>query len=239
MKFNSFNSTVLLTFILLAMMLGAGTVSAFWAFTLGDVALKGVTQPDVNPTKKLKGDQKTSEQSKKLTFLKEKDIITKVDNYIRSQSEQEKPSNSNKEEKTENKDKSAKKTESSSKSLIKANFPLSVQDQGVTFEVVKASQQGGSLLLDVNLKNNGTKAVQFLYSFLEVKDDKGQSLSAITEDLPGELPPNGEIFSGVVKIPSILIEENQQISLNLTDYPDQKLQLNIAKIPVVNSSSDE
>ncbi|NEO18623.1 hypothetical protein [Moorena sp. SIO4A5] len=43
-----FNTTVALTIVLLTMMLGAGVVSAFWGFSLGHEALKGVTQPDTN-----------------------------------------------------------------------------------------------------------------------------------------------------------------------------------------------
>lgn len=44
------NSTVALTLILLALMVGAGVVSAAWGYAMGREALKGVTQPDVRPT---------------------------------------------------------------------------------------------------------------------------------------------------------------------------------------------
>ena len=116
----------------------------------------------------------------------------------------------------------------------KIDLPIKGKDQGVTLEVVKINQQGGSLLLDVNLRNDSRKAVRFLYSFLDVRDDQGRALSAITDGLPGELPANGENFSGTVRIPTALLNDAKQISLTLTDYPDQKLQLKISKIPVVN-----
>jgi hypothetical protein len=103
----------------------------------------------------------------------------------------------------------------------------------VTLEVRSASQQGGSLLLNVSLKNDGANAVRFLYSFLNVTDDQGRALSAITEGLPGELPPNGQEFSGTVSIPTALLENAKRLSLTLTDYPDQKLQLKMSEIPVV------
>jgi len=44
------NPTVALTLILLALMGGAGIVSASWGYALGREALKGITQPDVGPT---------------------------------------------------------------------------------------------------------------------------------------------------------------------------------------------
>lgn len=103
----------------------------------------------------------------------------------------------------------------------------------MTLEVRSASQQGGSLLLNVSMKNEGSSAVRFLYSFLNITDDQGRALSAITEGLPGELPANGEEFSGTVSIPTALLENSQKISLTLTDYPDQKLQLKMSDIPVV------
>jgi len=50
--------------------------------------------------------------------------------------------------------------------------------------------------------------------------------------LPGELPPDGQEYSGTVSIPAALIENAQKLSLTLTDYPDQRLQLKMSEIPV-------
>ncbi len=224
------NSTVALTLILLATMLGAGTVSALWGYTLGHGSLKGVTQPDVSPTKKLAGDKTSSSSQEGVKMLSEQAVLAKVSEKIDSTStisELEEKEDSTKDKESE------KEKEEEKQTTIAGNFPITSQDQGVTLEVVSANQKGGSLLLDVNMKNQGSQEVRFLYSFLDVKDEQGRALSAITEGLPGELPPSGREFSGKVRIPTALLEDAKNISLTLTDYPDQKLQLNLSNIPVV------
>jgi hypothetical protein len=243
-----FNSTVALTLILLAMMLGAGFVSAMWGFTLGHEALKGVTQPDVRPTKKLADNQQTTPGKEGVPILREEDILTNVNAYMNGKGEGSK-TNKSKTDKTDKKDAQANNSSQSETEekpspepfTTEASFtstdsqlklPIKSQDRGVTLEVRSASQQGGSLLLNVSLKNEGGNAVRFLYSFLNVTDDQGRALSAITEGLPGELPANGEEFSGTVSIPAALLENANKLSLTLTDYPDQKLQLKMAEIPV-------
>ncbi|MEQ8754768.1 MAG: hypothetical protein RID09_14805 [Coleofasciculus sp. G1-WW12-02] len=251
-----FNSTVALTLILLAMMLGAGFVSAMWGFSLGHEALKGVTQPDVRPTKKLANNQEVEPGGKEVTLLNERDILVNVHAYIQDQ-DKDKDSNtdnndseSKSQSDTQKPDESAAENqqseveEASSESDVfntqtsftssgsNQNLPLKSQDRGVTLEVRSANLQGGSLLLDVSLKNEGANPVRFLYSFLNVTDDKGRALSAITEGLPGELPSNGEEFSGTVSIPTALLDDATALSLTLTDYPDQKLKLKMSEIPV-------
>ena len=229
------NSTVALTLILLATMLGAGTVSALWGYTLGHGALKGVTQPDVSPTKKLAGDKTSSSSQEGVKMLSEQAVLAKVSEKIDSTSTiselEEKEDNTK--DKDSEKDTEEIEKEEEKQTTIAGNFPITSQDQGVTLEVVSANQKGGSLLLDVNMKNQGSQEVRFLYSFLDVKDEQGRALSAITEGLPGELPPSGREFSGKVRIPTALLEDAKNISLTLTDYPDQKLQLNLSNIPVV------
>lgn len=242
-----FNSTVALTLILLAMMLGAGFVSAMWGFTLGHEALKGVTQPDVRPIKDVGNQQKGSSSQEGLVILREDDILTQVNEYINNKGKDSKTEN--KESKTENKDEQANNSsqpqpdnQQSPEGFTQASFtstssdlklPIKSEDRGVTLEIRSANQQGGSLLLNVSLKNQGGNAVRFLYSFLNVTDEQGRTLSAITEGLPGELPANGQEYSGTVSIPTALIENAQRLSLTLTDYPDQKLQLKMSEIPVV------
>ncbi|NES80314.1 MAG: hypothetical protein F6K10_01935 [Moorea sp. SIO2B7] len=231
-----FNSTVVLTLLLLIMMIAAGSASAWWGFTIGYQALKGVTQPDVNPTKKLAGNKKASGNQKGLTLVKEREVLVRVYDHIyehggkSSKKKNQKKKDDNSFIKT-----SDQEQESSFITIPKPqiDLPIKGKDKGVTLELVKINQQGGSLLLDVNLKNDSRKAVRFLYSFLDVRDDQGRALSAITDGLPGELPANGENFSGTVRIPTALLDDAKEISLTLTDYPDQKLQLKISKIPVV------
>ncbi|MBW4649378.1 MAG: hypothetical protein KME06_11935 [Kastovskya adunca ATA6-11-RM4] len=233
------NSTVALTLILLAMMLGAGFVSAMWGFTLGHEALKGVTQPDVRPTKKFAGKQQASSGKEGVAMLREEDILVNVHAYINGKG---KDSEAKEETKQSSKPEAKEAVSSSSDAFnTQASFtstssniqlPIQSEDRGVSLAVTSASQEGGSLLLKVRLKNEGSDAVRFLYSFLNVTDDQGRALSAITEGLPGEVPANGEEFSGTVSIPTALLEDAQKLSLTLTDYPDQKLRLNMSEIPV-------
>ena len=244
------NSTVALTLILLVMMLGAGFVSAMWGFTLGHEALKGVTQPDVRPIKDMADNQKASPGKEGLVILREQDILTKVNEYINNRGKDAKTQNKNKESKAENKDEQANNSiqsepdnqPSPEASATQAYFtntnsslkvPIKSADRGVTLEIRSTTQQGGYLLLNVTMKNQGANAVRFLYSFLNVSDEQGRALSAITEGLPGELPPDGQEYTGTVSIPSALIENAQKLSLTLTDYPDQRLQLKMSEIPVV------
>lgn len=88
-------------------------------------------------------------------------------------------------------------------------------------------------MIDVSLKNDSDRSVQFLYSFLNVTDERGRALSATTEGLPGELPANQQKSSGTIKISTALLDDAEKLSLTLTDYPDQRLQLQISGIPVV------
>jgi hypothetical protein len=85
-----FNSTVALTLILLAMMLGAGFVSAMWGFTLGHEALKGVTQPDVRPTKKLADNKQATPGKEGVAILREEDILVNVNEYINNKGKESK-----------------------------------------------------------------------------------------------------------------------------------------------------
>lgn len=225
------NSTVALTLLLLAMMFGAGFVSAMWGFTVGHQALKGVTQPDVRPTNKLSA-KRTAPGKEGLDMLNEEDIIKKVRIYIDSKSKESK--NSKKKENDSDSVAEKKSSEEPSPETKAAqNLPIKSQDRQVTLEVRSAVQQGGALLLNVSLKNQGAQAVRFLYSFLNVTDDQGRALSAVTEGLPAEVPPNGEEFVGTVSIPIALLEDAKKLSLTLTDYPEQKLQLKISEIPVI------
>ncbi|MFW6264185.1 MAG: hypothetical protein ACOC3E_01515 [Cyanobacteriota bacterium] len=235
------NTTVALTFLLLAMMAGAGTVSGLWGYTLGYKSLKGVSQPPVNPSQKLTNNQNsssTSDSADGLQLVREDTILINVYNYKHSHGknpEVEKPEVAQAEAqeksflKAPEQDADLLSHESSDSGL---NLPVKTEDQGVTLSVEKVSQERDSLLLAVNIKNEGSQDVRFLYSFLDVRDDQGRALSAITDGLPGELPANGQPFMGTVKIPSALLDDAQKLSLSLTDYPDQKLQLKLSDIPV-------
>ena len=208
------------------MMIGAGSVSAYFAFNMGHEALKGVEKPDINPSKKLVGKPKTDEPRKGLTLVKERDVIVKFYNHTHGTQKKDT-------EKKPEAEKSVEAPQTEAEKLL-AKFPLKAQDGDVTMEVVKPSLDREAYLLNVTLKNDSRKAVKFLYSFLDVRDKEEKPLSAITDGLPAELPANGELFSGTVKIPLALLKDTKEISLTLTDYPEQRLQLRIPAIPVLD-----
>ncbi len=228
------NSPVLLTLILLILMLGSGCISGVWGFIVGHEALKAVTVPDARPSSKIKIRNRKSQQQSAVVMLKEEDILTTVKARIGGMGKNVKPE---KRPQPQNKQSSTKQTPAQNTQLAAADlpqpgFPITSQNQGVTLAVLSARYSGGALLLKVNFKNEGSKTVRFLYSFLDVTDDQGRELSANTEGLPGELPPNGQAFSGIVSIPAFLLDDVKNLSLTLTDYPEQQLQLQMSGIPV-------
>lgn len=224
-----FNSKISLTLTLLALMLGVGTASAWCAMKIGEASLAGVSQPETNPTRKLAGKQATDSQIKEFVPVDEKAILKKVKEKI------DEISNTTKqEEKAKDKTKTTNPDTTSEAPPESSQFPLKAIDGGVTLEVIKASKQGDSLVLEVSLNNQSKQSVQFLYSFLEIKDAANRPLSATVENLPQELPANSETFSGTVRISTATIEGEEKISLNLTDYPEQKLNLSITNISIKN-----
>ncbi|MBD2691045.1 hypothetical protein [Anabaena catenula] len=228
------NSTVVLTLILLTLMLGSGSVSAFLGFTMGSSALKGVTSPDGRPTTKFASNKSNNAQQGGITLLKEVDILKTVKSRIESNAN---TSNTKKldedEEEIKNQKPEPKETPQAVISeKLQPGFPVAAESEGVTLSVQSARYSGGDLLLKVNMQNKGADSVRFLYSFLDVTDDKGRTLSAITEGLPAELPANSSTFTGTVSIPTALLDDVRNISLALTDYPAQNLKLQVSDIPV-------
>lgn len=231
------NSTVVLTFILLFLMLGSGVASGMGGFVVGRAALKGVTQPEVRPTNKLTRNKRSVMGKDQVEILREQDILATVKAQINAKPKAKSKSKNKDKSKTSSEsttDKNSREesTNSTKSASSQLEFPLRSKNQGVTMEVRNARTEGGSLLLNVSLKNQGSRAVRFLYSFLNVTDDGGHTLSASTEGLPGELPANGQEFSGTVSIPTAMLEDAKKLSLTLKDYPEQKLQLQLDEIPV-------
>jgi hypothetical protein len=226
------NSTVFLTLILLSLMLGAGSVSAFLGFTMGSAALKGVSSPDSRPTTKF-GSNKNRVQQVGITLLNEKEIIENT--KARIQENKNSPTKNNNNEKTKNQPKKQENSQTSQNFIeekLEPGFPVVSESEGVTMSVRSVRYSGGDLLLNVKMQNQSDETVRFLYSFLDVSDDKGRTLSAITEGLPAELPANGPTFTGTISIPTALLDDVGSISLALTDYPAQKLKLRLSDIPV-------
>jgi hypothetical protein len=227
------NSTVLLTLILLVLMLGSGAVSAFWGFTLGSAALKGVTAPDTRPTTKFASNKSADEQSGEVTLLREEEILKLVKARIEGKTKAAKS-----EKKKDSEEKSSSKRQQEQKPLEEVEekpqegFPINAESEGVSLSVQSARFSGGALLLRVKMQNKGNDSVRFLYSFLDVSDDKGRTLSASTDGLPSELPSNSSTYSGSISIPTAVLDDVKSISLALTDYPQQRLRLEVSNIPV-------
>lgn len=228
------NPTAVLTITLLALMLVGGVLSGIWGFALGREALKGVSQPDARPTAK-KNPKDSQLASKPLIFRKEDDIIKTVKTRLQDKGKDVKPEK--KEADNNANEKSATKAEAAQKTPTQPGFPISAKDKGVVLEIRSARQQEGFLRLDVSLKNDSAQPVQFVYTFLDITDNWGRPLSANTEGLPGELPANSQAFSGTVNIPNSVLENADQLSLTLTDYPEQKVRLQAAGIPIAKSSN--
>lgn len=225
------NYTVALTLVLLVLMSGAGYTSGVWGFKVGREALKGVTQPDARPTSKIKIRKQKSQMQVPVVLLQEQDILATVKKRISGKGKNPKPQKLQPRKKV-SQETSARKTQWAQDNAFQPGFPIVSRNQGVTLQVLSARYSGGVLLLRVNLKNESSKAVRFLYSFLDVKDEQGRTLSANTADLPEELPANGEALTGTVSIPTALLDHVKKLSLMLTDYPDQKLLLQTPEIPV-------
>ncbi|MEA5553678.1 hypothetical protein VB713_22315 [Anabaena cylindrica UHCC 0172] len=231
------NSTVVLTLILLTLMLGAGSVSAFLGFTMGSSALKGVTTPDGRPATKFassKTNNNNNGQQVGISLLKEDEILKGVQSRIQGNTSASKAKKLDEDEdETKIKKPEVQETpQEVTEDKLQPGFPVVAESEGVTLSVQSARYSGGDLLLKVKMQNQGADSVRFLYSFLDVTDDKGRTLSAITEGLPAELPTKGPTFTGTISIPTALLDDVNKISLALTDYPAQKLKLQVSDIPV-------
>ncbi|MBW4539160.1 MAG: hypothetical protein KME43_08430 [Myxacorys chilensis ATA2-1-KO14] len=215
------NSTVALTFVLLTLMFGAGIVSSAWGFAIGREALKGITQPDSRPTNKV--NRKNPNGREQLTFLKEDDILATVKSRIGGTSKPPaSPSPSS----------SPQSKTGTSNNQAAANFPLLARDKDVALEITGVQQQKDSVTLDVAMKNDSNQAIKFLYSTLNVTDERGRTITVDTTGLPSEMPAKSDRYTGTVNISAALLANAQKLSLQLTDYPDQKLQLKLSEIPV-------
>ncbi len=227
--------SLLYTLSMLFLMIVAGIIGMTLGNSLGRDALKGVTQPDFGLSSRTttRGNEEEDEPApgQEVAFLSESEVLTQV------------------------KERLANKGLAPAKPVVpveaaaaidadaegdrpnQVGFPIVSKDGGVLMEVVGVKPENGSFVLDVNLRNEGTKPVRFLYSFLDVTDDQNRPLSATAEGLPGELQPLSDTFSGRIRIPKALINGVDSLVVSLTDYPEQKIQLKLSGIPVVQSGN--
>lgn len=213
------NSTVAFTLILLACMSAIGTVSGALGYSFGRSALKGVTQPAISP---ILGGTISSGGRENTGFLKEAEILRRVKEQTSGGAKAaDTPKNS-----------PTSKSESQANRDRDQPFPIQTEDQGVSLAIQSVQRQEDALRLDVTMENQGSESVQFLYTFLDITDEQGRSLTAITKGLPTELKPDGETVKGTISLPLASLENVKQLSLSLTDYPNQELRLKLSKIPV-------
>lgn len=211
--------------IFMTLVLAIGGSTGLVGFIFGREALRGVSQPIVNPILSTSmGEGNRGRQS----FLKEEDIITQAKkltgvNETTSPPKPEQPSPSPKPAESKNEPE---------KTPTLAQFPIMGEDQGIRLEISSASTEGDELVLQVSLKNDSSQGVQFLYTFLEVTNDKGESLSALTNGLPTELPAGSDVATGTINISQALLENAKAINLKLSNYPNQDVELHVPGIPV-------
>jgi hypothetical protein len=215
------NPTIALTLTLLSLMFGVGIISAAWGLVVGREALKGITQPDTRPTNPT---SQSVPRREEVAILREEDLIAAAKTRMNGAGGDPtiKPN-------------SAVKTEpKAAMKAVAANLPLVSQSFGVVLEVSSVRQQGDALVMQVSLKNTSKVAVQFLYDgFLTLKDEKGEAIAATVQGLPAELPPSGAPFAGTITVPAELVKQVEKLSLSITDYPDQRLQLQLPNIPII------
>ncbi len=231
------NPTLVLTLVLLSFMIGAGALSASFGYSLGREALRGVTQPDTRAGGATADTEAMPPRREEVMLMDEKKILADVKARINGStpeqaitvSDTDQPQASTGDQPSPS-DSTAASTSASTVAI--AQLPISSQDNGVTFQVVSVYQEQDALVLDVTIQNSGSQAHRFLYSFMSITDNQGRTYNGNTEGLPGELPPNGESFGGTVSIPIALLDGAESLSLALTDYPDQQIEIQMSGIPV-------
>jgi hypothetical protein len=111
-------------------------------------------------------------------------------------------------------------------------LPVSDEDQGVMLQVLTVRQENNALVLDVSLQNQGDDTFRFLYSFMELADDQGRTFSGDVEGLPTDVRAGDGPFYGTVSLPVALLDGAEHLSLSLTDYPEERLNLQLPQIPL-------
>jgi hypothetical protein len=216
-----------LTLYLLLGVFGLGILSAIMGYLFGHESLKGVTQPDMNPFVASSAQGQYPREGGGY-LVKESDILAKVERETKGISK----SGETKKSATATDKKEAKSSPSPSpeKNQQSASLPATVKSQGVRLEVRALTVESDGFTLDVTMRNESAKEVQFLYDFLDIADDHSQSLSAEVKGLPTKFSPKSETFNGVIKVTGVSSNAVKWISFGLADYPDQTVDLKIPKI---------
>ncbi|NJN73734.1 MAG: hypothetical protein HC799_13465 [Limnothrix sp. RL_2_0] len=233
-----FQTTLAFTLLLLVAMVGAGTVSALYGFTLGYGALQGVKQPEGNPSQQLVRNRPADSpnpQNNNIELVSEREVIVAVYDkiYAKEQGLKEQAAPQPKSSFVKLPDGKTITPNAEEIAAVSSPFPLATEVEDISLAVNDVRSLGSYLVMDVTLQNSSRESIRFLYNFLELKDQDGRLLSAQTEGLPGEIPANNQEYVGTIRIPTVLVEEIDSISLHLSDYPSQEITLEILDIPMV------
>lgn len=228
------NPTAVFTFLLLSITAGIGVIGFSWGSKLGGQALAGISQPELGLSRR--SVSTPSERSNKpkdsenreasaavesetdITFLSEAELLQTVETLKQGQ--------------TSSGAGTAAATPAPNAAAL-AKFPITAQNQGVLLEIRSVSTDDDVLVLETYLRNDSTETVRFLYSsFLQVTNAEDQSMTALVEGLPGELPALGETFKGEIRVPKNLVGSSKTLKIELSDYPDRLVTLEINEVPV-------
>lgn len=207
-----------------------GAATGFVGYLFGRNSLRGITQPDLNPFLNSAGETNQSPRQG-VSFLKESELIKKVQAQTRGSTA--KPAKPKKKDATPAQ-KSEKKPEAKKPEIKKADgsFPIQLESEKVKLDIRSLVQKDDEIVLSVAMVNGSSEPVQFIYTFLDVADNKGYSLSSEVIGIPETLKPNSETHIGTIRILDTPPGAATRLSLKLTDYPDQKINLEIKDIPV-------
>jgi hypothetical protein len=208
-------SIALFTFVLLSCVVGMGYYGFSWGSELGQQALAGITQLEVGLKRRPIRRRDESLPRGTVVFLSETEILQNLKAQLGGAAQS-----------------TPGETSSTPVKINQAGFPITATDQGVVLEVRSSREEGGLLLLDTYLRNDGEQAVRFLYSLLDVTDHQGQILSATVEGLPRELAPLSQELAGTIRIPTAVLTGVEHLSIALTDYPEQQINLVLPQIPI-------
>lgn len=219
---------------LLLAMCGVGFASATWGFNLGRDALKGVTQPEFNPTqdRRSRASDDPNHDPTQVKLLDEAAILQQVAAKTSGQAPPAPTRTASATPKPSPSPTAPPDAPEAGTRLTNGQLPKSTVSENVTLSVVGMREQEGSLILEVEMQNQGDRPVQFLYTFLDATDDQGRPLSAIAQGLPGEISAKSEPVRGEISIPTVLLDDVRSINLTLTDYPDQQLQLQLTDLTI-------
>ncbi|MGP0128193.1 MAG: hypothetical protein ACTMUB_02645 [cyanobacterium endosymbiont of Rhopalodia musculus] len=139
----SIGSTIKWTVLLLLVMSGVSTVSAYIAYKAGYKALQGVDQPTANPAKKLTKVKKSSTRPTEFEPVDEKMILIKVYDHIHAQDKKSSSELSSEKTKKKKFEKTSQNQPdfSQSKNVLVGNFPIKIEDGGVILEVTEFNNE--------------------------------------------------------------------------------------------------